>query len=128
MKTISPSNICSGFRICGVYPFNPGANDSGIDIEGRASHNEHSDDNNTDTSCGFDDSNNSDHHDEFSAQTLARVQKRYDEGYDLFEEYTRRLELDCFLLGSTLSTDSVIESFTSVEPLLESSENCMLNP
>ena len=137
MKTMTPSNICSGFRTCGVYPFNPDAIDCGIDFEGRASHNEHNDDNDKDNSCGFDDSNNSDDHDEFSAETLARFQKRYDKGYDLYdEEYLRWLELnhpsnlpaDRSLLGSTPSTPSAVDSFISVEPLLESSENGMLNP
>ena len=136
MKTMTPSNICSGFHTCGVYPFNPDAIDCGIDVEGCASHNEHSDDNDKDTSCGFDDSSNSDDRDEFSAETLARFQKRYDEGYDLYdEEYTRWLELnhpsdlpaDRSLLESTPSTP-VVDSFTSVEPLLESSESGKLNP
>ena len=128
---MTPSNICSGFHTCGVYPFNPDAIDCGIDVEGCASHNEHSDDNDKDTSCGFDDSSNSDDRDEFSAETLARFQKRYDEGYDLYDdEYTRWLELnhpsdlpaDRFLLESTPSTPSVVDSFTSVE----SSENARI--
>ena len=62
---------------CRVYPFNLDAIDCGIDFECRASHNEHSDDNDKDNSCGFDDSNDSDdqRHDDFSAETLARFQK-----------------------------------------------------
>ena len=43
MKTMTPSNICSGFHTCGIYPFNPDAIDCGIDVEGCASHNKHSD-------------------------------------------------------------------------------------
>ena len=56
MKTMTPSNICSGFHTCGVHPFNPDAINCGI--EGRASHNEHSEDSDKDNSCGFDESNN----------------------------------------------------------------------
>ena len=68
---------------------------------------------------------------------MARFQKRYDEGYDLYDvEYLRRLELnhpsdlpaDRSLLVSTPSTPSKVDSFTSVELLLESSENGMCNP
>ena len=38
MATMTPANICSGFRKCGIYPFNPDAIDCTISTDNPVGH------------------------------------------------------------------------------------------
>ena len=128
MLTMTPSNICSGFRRCGVYPFNPNAIDcsltSSSSTGGECGKNK--------VTVGDDGGAEEDileGGNEFSADKDLLFQKRYEEGYDLFDpEYVRWLEVhhpsdvprDRHHLVSTSpsTTKSAVDSFTSVVPSL----------
>ena len=70
-KSMTISNICSGFRKCGIYPFNPGA-----------------------VSCGNLPSNTCESNQpDFSAEKIALFERRYEEEYDIADpEYEKWLQ------------------------------------
>ena len=94
-KTMTPTIICSGFRRCGVYPFNPHAIDCSISRD------------NPDASLGGtageseEQSEKPEDEDEdksgrksFSEEQEQLYQRRYDEGYDLMDpQYLQWLEI-----------------------------------
>ena len=78
---MSPSTICSGFRTCGVYPFNPDAIDCGIDLgesspaqDGNSSHS-NSDDGGDDSDEECDDFGHEFANEQFSPKTLGCIAK-----------------------------------------------------
>ena len=86
MATMTPANICSGFRKCGIYPFNPDAIDCTISTENPAGNvqggagDEMNEDEGGECSHSAEDSGT------FSAEKEQLFQMRYEEGYDLFDE------------------------------------------
>ena len=129
MKTMSPSTICSGFRTCGVYPFNPDAIDCGIDLgesspaqDGNSSHS-NSDDGGDDSDEECDDFGHESANEQFSPKTLELYSQRYEEGYNIYQpDYVRWLKI---FHPSDVPQDeennlsSILENFASITPLSE---------
>lgn len=128
MLTMTPSNICMGFKKCGVYPFNDNAIDCGIAFT--AGSNEDEDSNSSPKRSRDEDSSIPDTDDliekcnEFSAEKLEVFQTRYEEGYDIYDrDYMMWLEInhpstvEDYCLKSIPSTSSIADNFTSIEPL-----------
>ena len=129
MLTMTPSNICSGFKKCGIYPFNPNAikcdlvASSDVNNDGCGGEN--------DDACSASDGDEGDNlpnESEFSADKVELFQRRHEEGYDLYDpEYIRWLELhhpadvqhnhSNLVPKPTSTSNSLIDSFRDVEPL-----------
>ena len=124
LHAIVPSNIISGFRTCGVYPFNPGAvrvtDDDYMPEQGSSS--AWLEEEEPPSVCyHVSDSNVSDSH--FTSEQEELFRRRFDEGYDIEDaEYTRWLriahpELQSNLSNSSLTqTPSLTDFFPGVEP------------
>lgn len=122
---MTPSNICSGFRKCSIYPYNPSAFDCGLisSTEGDCSDSSvgRDKDNDGDGGCTNDGGGGDNLEDgsEFSAvNTEILIQQRQEEGYDLYDaEYLRWFEVhhpadiphDCYHLVSA-PADPVADS------------------
>ena len=97
-KTMNPATICSRFRKCGVYPFNPSAIDCSFSVVNpeaspRQSNtkipSDHNIDINENTPPEINDSSN------VSSEKLSLYQRRFEEEYDLpDEEYTKWLKVN----------------------------------
>ena len=99
-KTMMPSIICSGFRRCGVYPFNPHAIDCSISRDNpEASLTISHGGENEMESKKPEDGENSDEQEKSKSTTFSKeqeqlYQRRYEEGYDLMDpQYLRWLEI-----------------------------------
>ena len=137
LKAISPENVIGGFRKAGIYPFDPkrvsalnGVNKSGDGTCSRENSASSGDESSSESSDHDDDKGDSNSNE-------ALYQKRYEEGYDLFDpEYVSWLEqhhpeavpADRYTLTSTTDASvsksqdstSILEHFKSVrlcEPL-----------
>ena len=75
-RTMTHKNICSGFRKCGVYPFDPNAIELPPDAGIQGELNEEGDD--------IDDDNN-DGSADFTPEEEGLFQRRFEEGFDVFE-------------------------------------------
>ena len=135
MLTMTPSNICAGFRKCGVYPFNSNAIDCGLmssstvdDGGDSSSYRDRDDDGDGGNANEGGVGDNLENGSEFSAEKELLFQQRHEEGYDVYDpEYVRWLEVhhpadvphDRYHLVPipTSTSNSVVDSFTSVVPL-----------
>ena len=129
MLTMTPSNICSGFKKCGIYPFNPNAikcdlvASSDVNNDGCGGEND-----DAGSASDGDEGDNLPNESEFSADKVELFQRRHEEGYDLYDpEYIRWLELhhpadvqhnhSNLVPKPTSTSNSLIDSFRDVEPL-----------
>ena len=135
MLTMTPSNICAGFRKCGVYLFNSNAIDCGLmssstvdDGGDSSSYRDRDDDGDGGNANEGGVGDNLENGSEFSAEKELLFQQRHEEGYDVYDpEYVRWLEVhhpadvphDRYHLVPipTSTSNSVVDSFTSVVPL-----------
>ena len=94
MATMTPANICSGFRKCGIYPYNPDATDCSISTNNPAEQQgNHTRDNKMNRDEDGDGSQSGEESDDqfdplftFSAEKDQLFQLRYEEGYDLYDQ------------------------------------------
>ena len=136
-STMNPTTICSGFRRCGVYPFNPDAIDCSVSIvnpgaslqQGRAfSEAENRDENsgreNQPTSVSL------------SSDKLVLFQRRLAEGYNIpNEEYMEWLkesnpEMYAEIYGGEIPLMSIVDAFSSVpvaSPVMMADSELMAN-
>ena len=89
---MTPSNICSGFKKCGIYPFNPNAIKCDL-VASSDVHNDGCDDDAGSASDG-DEGDSLPNESEFSADNVELFQQRHEGSYDLYDpEYIRWLEV-----------------------------------
>ena len=127
MATMTPANICSGFRKCGVYPFNPNAIDCTISTDNPAGQVQRGAGNEIDENEGGGDGSRSaedfDDHElpsnalsnpiTFPAEKEQLFKVRYEEGYDLYdEEYLQWLSIHH---PDTIHTNPEVEDFDDHE-------------
>ena len=97
MATMTPANICSGFRKCGIYPFNPDATDCTISTDNPAGHVQGGAGDEIDEDEGGECSHSAEDSGSlitFSAEKEQLFQVRYEEGYDHYdEEYLQWLNI-----------------------------------
>ena len=84
MKAMVPTNIVLGFRKCGIYPFNPDAIVLGTpDADHENSTTEETTDAAEEDLSGIE--QNSEDVIEFTLEEEYRFERRYEEGYDLYD-------------------------------------------
>ena len=94
MATMTPANICSGFRKCGIYPYNPDAIDCSISTnnpaEQQGDHTRDDEMNGDEDGDGSQSGEESDDQSDplftFSAEKDQLFQLNYEEGYDLYDQ------------------------------------------
>ena len=98
-KTMTPTIICSGFRKCGVYPFNPCAINCSIsrdnpDASLTVNRGENETENEKPEDGENSDEQENDKNKTFSEEQEQLYQMRYEEGYDLMDpQYLQWLEI-----------------------------------
>ena len=94
-KTMTTAVICSGFRRCGVYPFNPQAIDCSISTENPEASLTEPNDQQPETENGRMENGHENTVTDFSVEQEQRFQRRFEEGYDLMDpEYLCWLEIN----------------------------------
>ena len=130
MNTMSPSTIISGFKSCGIYPFNPKAvlnydpydtlvqKDQNQGLEKEPIHNLEQDLDSVQMTTDTDYISPGKNADVFTKEEELRFSRRHDEGYDLYDEhYLAWLSLNYpEEVESLQRSDSVAQFFNDMLP------------